>query len=382
MSSSNDRGDDALLARLNALKKSSVTLSSAPPGAEIQPDVLREFAEAPPPTSVDETKDPVVDLATRFKRLHTPSPRSGSSGKASPSLEDAGVDFGGEEKSLDVLLKELGGEEWDLQKGEERDFGKLVKEVRSVLPAVKTPRNEQKTAKVKKDHREFDEDAKEVDVAKLELGHVEEEPDENALDDQEADEYIAQVLADLEIQEKYAEAEGPEEEQGQEEEHFGPSSEKNEAQKPARSEKLDQTNPSNADANDPAWSLPAAPKDLPEEESGSATPDDEALNARLAALSGNPSFPSAPSFAPSKKPPIKTNKSQFTDEEIDSWCIICFNNATLRCLGCDGDLYCRKCWLEGHKGESAGFEERTHRAVEFVRGGGLKKEKKVAVGAG
>ncbi|KAK8164276.1 hypothetical protein IWX90DRAFT_387419 [Phyllosticta citrichinensis] len=344
MSSSNDRGDDALLARLNALKKSSVTLSSAPPSAEIQPD----------------TKDPVVDLATRFKRLHTPSPRSGSSGKASPSLEDAGVDFGGEEKSLDVLLKELGGEEWDLQKGEERDVGKLVKEVRSVLPAVKTPRNEQKTAKVKKDHREFDEDAKEVDVAKLELGHVEEEPDENALDDQEADEYIAQVLADLEIQEN----------------------EKNEAQKPARSEKLDQTNPSNADANDPAWSLPAAPKDLPEEESGSATPDDEALNARLAALSGNPSFPSAPSFAPSKKPPIKTNKSQFTDEEIDSWCIICFNNATLRCLGCDGDLYCRKCWLEGHKGESAGFEERTHRAVEFVRGGGLKKEKKVAVGAG
>ncbi|KAK7606188.1 hypothetical protein BKA81DRAFT_198479 [Phyllosticta paracitricarpa] len=380
MSSSNDQGDDALLARLNALKKSSVTLSTAPPGAEIQPDVLREVADAHPATSADETKDPVVDLATRFKRLHTPSPRPGSSGKASPAVEDAGIDFGGEEQSLDVLLKELGGEEWDLQKGEERDLGKLVKEVRSVLPSVETPVKETETAKGKNDPGIFDEDAKELDLAKLEPEQDDQESDEDALDDQEADEYIAQVLAELEIQEKYGEAEGAEEEQGQDQEHPEPPSGHNETQRPARNEKNDHSPASNTDA-DPAWPLPAAPKDL-SQDSGPVNPDDETLNARLTALSGNPSFPTAPSFAPSKKPPKKTNRSQFTDEEIDSWCTICFDNATLRCLGCDGDLYCRNCWLEGHKGESAGFEERMHRAVEFVRGGGLKKEKKVAIFAG
>ncbi|KAK7522809.1 uncharacterized protein IWZ02DRAFT_254479 [Phyllosticta citriasiana] len=380
MSSFNDQGDDALLARLNALKKSSVTLSTAPPGAEIQPDVLREVADAIPATSADETKDPVVDLATRFKRLHTPSLRPGSSGKASPAVEDAGIDFGGEEKSLDVLLKELGGEEWDLQKGEERDLGKLVKEVRSVLPSVETPVKEKETAKGKNDPGKFDEDAKELDLAKLEPEQDDRESDEDALDDQEADEYIAQVLAELEIQEKYGEAEGAEEEHGQDQEHPEPPSGHNETQRPARNEKNDHSSASSAVA-DPAWPLPAAPKDVLQD-SGPANPDDEALNARLTALSGNPSFPTAPSFAPSKKPPNKTNRSQFTDEEIDSWCKICFDNATLRCLGCDGDLHCRNCWLEGHKGESAGFEERMHRAVEFVRGGGLKKERKVAIFAG
>ncbi|KAK8236316.1 hypothetical protein IWZ00DRAFT_116130 [Phyllosticta capitalensis] len=378
MAPSDNRSDDALLARLNALKKSSVNMSTAPPGAEIQPDVLREVAgEAAPlsSASVDETKDPVVDLATRFKRLHTPSPRS--SGKVTPAAE-AGVDFGGEEKSLDVLLKELGGDEWDMNKGEKKDVGKLVKEVRNVLPAVETPETPKKeTRRERKGQGEFDEDAKELDVGNVDPEQAEEEADEEALDDQEADEYIAQVLAELEIQEKYGDTEDAE--QDQDPKHHALS--EAEESKQIETDEGEDIAGSNANKTDSGLSLPAAPRDLPKEDSGTSTPDDEALNARLAALSGNPSFPSAPSFAPSKKPPIKTNKSKFTDEEIDSWCIICYDNATLRCLGCDGDLYCRKCWLEGHKGESAGFEERTHRAVEFVRGGGVKKEK-VAIGAG
>ena len=48
-------------------------------------------------------------------------------------------------------------------------------------------------------------------------------------------------------------------------------------------------------------------------------------------------FPSAPSAAPEAQP---KNKAKATDAKIDSWCIICLANATVRCLGCAGDLYC------------------------------------------
>lgn len=63
-------------------------------------------------------------------------------------------------------------------------------------------------------------------------------------------------------------------------------------------------------------------------------------------------------------------------DETETWCIICLDDAQVKCLGCDGELYCTKCWMEGHKGPDAGFEERGHRAVAYVKGGGLKEEKK------
>ena len=71
------------------------------------------------------------------------------------------------------------------------------------------------------------------------------------------------------------------------------------------------------------------------------------------------SFPSAPTAAPSTRKPTKQS-SKFSDEEIDSWCIICCANANVRCFGCDSDLYCWGCWREGHVGEDAGLEEKRH----------------------
>ena len=70
-------------------------------------------------------------------------------------------------------------------------------------------------------------------------------------------------------------------------------------------------------------------------------------------------FPSAPTAVPSTRKPTNQS-SKFSDEQIDSWCIICCANANVRCFGCDSDLYCWGCWREGHVGEDAGLEEKGH----------------------
>ncbi|KAG4222391.1 hypothetical protein PC116_g29135, partial [Phytophthora cactorum] len=79
-------------------------------------------------------------------------------------------------------------------------------------------------------------------------------------------------------------------------------------------------------------------------------------------------LPSAPTFAPADRPaPGLIKRFGFTDEDQKTWCVVCLEDGAIRCLDCDGDIYCARCWKEMHVGPSAGYDERGHRWEKFVR---------------
>ncbi|KAI0473799.1 hypothetical protein GGR56DRAFT_649091 [Xylariaceae sp. FL0804] len=158
----------------------------------------------------------------------------------------------------------------------------------------------------------------------------------------------------------------------------------------------------------PFVDLPAAPTALqgqPDVVKEGSEEDDEddadfaaTIVARMAALQVSParslpsaptadpdelSLPAAPSFAPADRPPAFVSSSRraagYTDADQLTWCVVCLEDGTVRCLGCSssdgggggggGDVYCARCWREMHVGPAAGYDERGHRWEKFVGGG-------------
>ncbi|EGY15281.1 hypothetical protein VD0002_g8361 [Verticillium dahliae] len=140
------------------------------------------------------------------------------------------------------------------------------------------------------------------------------------------------------------------------------------------------------DDGEPSLSLPSVP-------SGPATSsrltDDDSLTARMAALhlpssdqdadaaaaATDIGLPSVPSDQPANRLRSRTG---YTDDDAKNWCTVCLEDATLRCLGCDDDGYCTRCWREMHVGPAAAFDDRTHKAVLLGRD---PRPKRVALGA-
>ena len=279
------------------------------------------------------------------------------------------------EKTVEELLADLGPSgAWDLDKSEEDQVTDLLRSAKSALADIKpskaveegmvgaqstnTARLPAVDVSVFQPEPESDGDNRETRINSKSRDTL----------DQEADELLARILDEAKHD--------PTLDTEEEEEAVGRPESEGVATRSNPKELGSTPNPSTTGLN-----LPSTPSKLPEcveskqqPNDGIANDNDNDLASRFAGLS----LPSVPITMKSNKSPKPAAKPKlgYTDEEIDTWCIICSDDATLSCIGCDGDLYCTNCWMEGHRGEDAGIEERRHKAVQYVKGGGKKKEPK------
>ena len=280
--------DDALLARLNNLKQSSVSFDSS-----------KSLAIPASASELDETPE---DLIARFERLHG---RKSTDHKQASSLESTNDDIScPPSPTIEELLAQLNTEDQykinstDLEEGKE-----LIAEAqRTLSDGDPSPGKTMYRSSAASPSRNPGESAQ---TTESEQG-----------DEAEAEASLQRILSEIELE---------------------------------RQQEVASTVSSIHSDTMPAPQAPA--------------PLDSFASLVFPSIPDSPlpslTFPSAPATAPSTRKPTK-QPPKFSDEEIDSWCIICCANANIRCFGCDSDLYCWGCWREGHVGEDAGLEEKRH----------------------
>jgi hypothetical protein len=283
-----------------------------------------------------------------------PELSTASSQDPDPLREPANID----EQTLDELLADLGPEDqWTLNPDDPKDIQKLLNEAKSALPRDEAPPANEPVDRPGNDARNPDNQylTRDLDLSAFALDDGWEDGDKprNAnLEDEsrEAQDIVARLLDEVNL-----------------ERHNEVKEEEDTSEAPKEEAK-------DGENSEGGLSLPSAPSALPElppetEPSRKSLDFESDIAARMAALKGLGStnelgLPSAPTFKPADKPTKEVVK-KFTDDEIDSWCIICQDDATVQCDGCDGDLYCANCWKEGHMGPDVGREERSHRWSKY-----------------
>ena len=286
--------DEALLARLNAIKPSSVTLQS---DANLLPHLAPESEDTP------------NDLIARFQKIHGKT-------TARQDFQEPGntltPDDGPPSPTIEELLAAIGTEDdYNLDESDLKQADDLLAEARRALPLPEhTTRPDGQ-----------DENASVTQTQPKQQPKFPEQDQEE--EDAEAAASLAHILSESDHEE--------------------------EAQPELPPMKTGSTEPSSAhkESSDSSAFL-----EFP------TVPPDSTLN--------HFEMPSAPTNVPGIAKE-RGKPGMATDEEIDSWCIICCSNATVRCLGCDNDLYCLSCWREGHTGDSAGLEERRHKWERWSR---------------
>lgn len=80
-------------------------------------------------------------------------------------------------------------------------------------------------------------------------------------------------------------------------------------------------------------------------------------------------LPAPPTFAPDERPVRIKGWTGANDPVPTTWCCICNDDAQIKCMDCDEQMFCPRCWREMHFEEGT-EEERRHRAVSLWGGGG------------
>ena len=254
-----------------------------------------------PTSEADKTPD---DLIARFQRIHGQNAASTLEQSSANSALNDGV--GPRSPTIDELLAELGPEDqWTVDSTDLKEADDLLAEATHALPGQETVTQES----------EYHSSASVTGETPVPLT---EPPRKEQDEDAEADASLQRILDELEI------------EKLQEHALSGPSQQRDSEPPILPSPALDSF---------ASLIFPSTPE----------TPL-QVLN-----------LPSTPTTTPSaRKIRSKPKPQGFTNEEIDSWCIICCANANVKCSGCDGDLYCWGCWREGHVGPDVGLEEKRH----------------------
>jgi hypothetical protein len=274
-----------------------------------------------------------------------------------------------DDQTLEELLADLGPEDqWKLNPDDPEDVRKLLDEARAALPHDEVIASERAEGDDKQRSR-GDEKGKgegyltrdlDMSIFTSEVEEPEEDREqaggENLEDEsREIQDIVRKLMDEVAI------------ERGVEEEETAEDKSKEAA--------------TTVDNTNTGFSLPSAPSTHPTPATKADTDFTNDITSRLAALSTSNSplnlpsapttitdsmgLPSAPTFRPSTKPTVELKRKTYSDQEIDSWCSICQDDATVKCLGCEGDLYCARCWKEGHMGPDVGYEEKMHKWTKF-----------------
>ena len=260
-----------------------------------------------------------------------------------------------DDQTIEELLADLGpGDQWALNPDDPNDIQKLLNEAKNVLPrgeeSQESPANETKYSSPggnNKGDRNILTGDLDMSAFALEEGDQGQRRHQKLeIESREAQDVLAKLMDEVELERK---------------------------NKPRKNSETDEDpdGEENIERELGELSLPSPPAKLPDFELAEDKDTEDfasSIATRMAALraSDDLGLPSAPTFKPVSLDP-ETSTRKYTDEEIETWCVICQDDATITCLGCGGDLYCAKCWREGHIGPDAGLEERRHKWLKYKK---------------
>ncbi|KAL1835757.1 hypothetical protein VTJ49DRAFT_6103 [Mycothermus thermophilus] len=353
--------EDALAARLRSLRERSSNAA--------QPAVLEDGTG----TEKEKPEGGVPGEASRAVTIQSEfggSPRGAVSRTSSSSYRFAAPEAVIDEAAVDELLETLADEDFDLGEGEEGaesplagdDSGTQPEDLTRLLQSLRLGSDSLPSAREK---------ATPGGNNGGQGGDNDDNEDDDDSDGEQMTREVEKILAQL----------------GDEINSLPPPQSKAESQDksdpgpagiPANNPTPDMTTNITTDGDETTSpvALPNVPSTQPTNDDPFAP--DQSIASRLAQLRGlGPldalGLPSAPTFLPSDggspdNRSLLRSRTKYTDADQRGWCVVCLEDATVRCLGCGegeeggggGDVYCARCWREMHVGPSAGYDERGH----------------------